>query len=173
VVSALLMVDAAATRDRDDAFAVTRVGSGWRVEVHVANVADVVPVAGTADARAFARRASMYRRSGTTPMLGPEVEAATTLVPGVDRRTVRFDIELDHAAAVTKTTLSRSWTQGRAAALTYTAAAAVLADPAAPLHAEVLAAQQLATRPTAREASAGRLAPVGRHGYAGSLPTLR
>jgi ribonuclease R len=158
VVSALLMVDAAATRDRDDAFAVTRVGSGWRVEVHVANVADVVPVAGTADARAFARRASMYRRSGTTPMLGPEVEAATTLVPGVDRRTVRFDIELDHAAAVIKTTLSRSWTQGRAAALTYTAAAAVLADPAAPLHAEVLAAQQLATLLWARRRAAGALA---------------
>lgn len=152
------MVDAAATRDRDDAFAVTRVGSGWRVEVHVANVADVVPVAGTADARAFARRASTYRRSGTTPMLGPEVEAATTLVPGLDRRTVRFDIELDHAAAVTKTTLSRSWTQGRAAALTYTAAAAVLADPAAPLHAEVLAAQQLATLLLARRRAAGALA---------------
>jgi len=66
----LLMIDGVGTRDRDDAFAVTRTRSSWQVEVHVANVADLVPRAGRADARALIRRASSYRPGGTIAMLG-------------------------------------------------------------------------------------------------------
>jgi ribonuclease R len=91
-------------------------------------------------------------------MLGPDVEAAATLAVGVDRRTVRFNIELDDTAAVTGVSVSRSSTQGRAVALTYVSAAAVLADPASALHGGVAAAQQLAAVLLARRRDAGALA---------------
>ena len=126
--------------------------------MHVANVADLVPVAGKADARAFARRVSSYRAAGTTAMLGPSVEAAATLAAGVDRRTVRFDINVDATGTVTATSISRSSTGARAVALTYTGAAAALADPASALHPGVAAAQQLATVLLGRRRDAGALA---------------
>jgi len=83
------------------------------------------------------------------------VEAAATLAAGVDRRTVRFDIDLDDTGTVTATSVSRSATGDRAVALTYVSAAADLADPASALHVGVVAAQQLAAVLLARRRDAG------------------
>ncbi|WP_394855798.1 RNB domain-containing ribonuclease [Rhodococcus opacus] len=143
----LLMVDRSGALDRDDAFAVTEVadGAGWRLEVHIAGVADVVALGSDADATAFLRRESRYLPGRTVPMLGPGTERAATLTPEADRSTLRMRADLSAGGTISGVVVDRGWVPaGRCVPADHAEIARILAAETDPLHAAVRAAHRAA-----------------------------
>jgi exoribonuclease R len=70
-----LMIDHPGTRDRDDAIWVGREGAGWRVVVHVADVASAVRLGSADDIEACRRGSTRYLPDKTIGMLPRQIEA--------------------------------------------------------------------------------------------------
>ncbi|EID81568.1 MULTISPECIES: RNB domain-containing ribonuclease [Rhodococcus] len=141
------MVDRSGALDRDDAFAVTEVadGSGWRLEVHIAGVADVVPAGSAADATAFLRRESKYLATRTVPMLGRDTERAATLTSDADRATLRVRADLSADGTISDVVVDRGWVPaGRCVPADHAEIARILAAETDPLHETVRAAHRAA-----------------------------
>lgn len=137
------MIDGPNTVDRDDAFRVQRDGSGWAAAVHIACVADIVPVGGPADRRAAQRKRTVYLPDRALPMLPRNTEHRATLHPNKPRPviTVTFHIGLDGIVSqtnITETTLTNP------VAMDYAAATAAIHDPSHPHHAMLREAHDLA-----------------------------
>lgn len=101
-------IDCADCKDMDDAVSLAKTPSGYRLAVHIADVAAYVPVGSELDIAASDRATSIYLPGLTIPML-PEVLSNNlcSLNPGVDRLTLSVIICLDHkgkviASAITK-----------------------------------------------------------------------
>jgi ribonuclease R len=102
-----LTIDAATSRDLDDALSVYPVDpddptGALRVLVHIADVAAHVPVGGAVDAEARRTGTSVYLPGWTRPML-PAIlsESALSLLPGVDRDALTVEMRLDGEGVVT------------------------------------------------------------------------
>jgi ribonuclease R len=106
---ATFTVDPATARDFDDAVSAQREGDGWRVWVHIADVAAHVRPGSPLDMEALRRANSTYVPGTVEPML-PHVlsSGACSLSPGVERLAVTAEIELDAEAIPTRTTFYRS-----------------------------------------------------------------
>jgi ribonuclease R len=106
---ATFTVDPATARDFDDAVSAQREGDGWRVWVHIADVAAHVRPGSPLDMEALRRANSTYVPGTVEPML-PHVlsSGACSLSPGVERLAVTTEIELDGAASPTRTRFYRS-----------------------------------------------------------------
>jgi ribonuclease R len=106
---ATFTVDPATARDFDDAVSAQREGDGWRVWVHIADVAAHVRPGSPLDLEALRRANSTYVPGTVEPML-PHVlsSGACSLSPGVERLAVSAEIELDGAARPTRTRFYRS-----------------------------------------------------------------
>ncbi|MDH6288051.1 ribonuclease R [Rhodococcus opacus] len=143
----LLMVDRSETLDRDDAFAVTELadGSGWKLEVHIAGVADVVALGSDADATAFLRRESKYLSRRTVPMLGRDTEQAATLTEAAERSTLRVLADLSADGVVSGVSVDRGRVPaGRCVAVDHAQITEILRSVADPLHEGVRAANDAA-----------------------------
>lgn len=142
----LLMIDTEGTRDRDDAFTVHVLPSGgWRFEVHIAAVADVVPVGSVVDRRAFERITTRYKPNRTFPMLGADAEQAATLTTAEDRPSLCIAGTITQLGLVEDVDLSRSVVRaGRCAEVSYREVASILTDPTTPLHETLCAANDAA-----------------------------
>ncbi len=106
---ATFTVDPATARDFDDAVSAQHEGEGWRVWVHIADVAAHVRPGSPLDMEALRRANSTYVPGTVEPML-PHVlsSGACSLSPGVERLAVTAEIELDAAARPTRTRFYRS-----------------------------------------------------------------
>jgi ribonuclease R len=106
---ATFTVDPATARDFDDAVSAQREGEGWRVWVHIADVAAHVRPGSPLDLEALRRANSTYVPGTVEPML-PHVlsSGACSLSPGVERLAVTAEIELDRDARPTRTRFYRS-----------------------------------------------------------------
>jgi ribonuclease R len=106
---ATFTVDPATARDFDDAVSAQREGKGWRVWVHIADVAAHVRPGSPLDMEALRRANSTYVPGTVEPML-PHVlsSGACSLSPGVERLAVSAEIELDATAVPTRTRFYRS-----------------------------------------------------------------
>jgi ribonuclease R len=106
---ATFTVDPATARDFDDAVSAQREGEGWRVWVHIADVAAHVRPGSPLDMEALRRANSTYVPGTVEPMLPHSLSSgACSLSPGVERLAVTAEIELDGDARPTRTRFYRS-----------------------------------------------------------------
>ncbi len=88
-------VDPATARDFDDAISARREGDGFRIWVHIADVAAHVKPDSGLDREALARANSTYAPGTVSPMLPESLSSgACSLRPGVERLAVTAEIEL-------------------------------------------------------------------------------
>jgi ribonuclease R len=106
---ATFTVDPATARDFDDAVSAQREGDGWRVWIHIADVAAHVRPGTPLDLEALRRANSTYVPGTVEPMLPHALSSgACSLSPGVERLAVTAEIELDAAVRPTCTRFYRS-----------------------------------------------------------------
>lgn len=105
-----LTIDHEDCRDMDDAVSLTRTPAGYRLAVHIADVAAYVPLGSALDQAASYRATSIYLPHLTVPML-PKVLSnnVCSLNPRVPRNTLSVIIHLDENGEV----LSSEITKGR------------------------------------------------------------
>ncbi|HWP32656.1 MAG TPA: ribonuclease R family protein [Solirubrobacterales bacterium] len=102
-------VDPATARDFDDAVSAQREGEGFRLWIHIADVAAHVPPGSPLDLEARRRANSTYAPGAVEPMLPRALsEDACSLASGVERLAVTAEIELGGAGATTSARFYRS-----------------------------------------------------------------
>jgi ribonuclease R len=102
-------VDPASARDFDDAVSAQREGDGYRVWIHIADVAAHVKPGSPIDREARRRANSTYVPGAVEPMLPHALSSeACSLSPGVERLAVTAEIELGPDARPRRTSFYRS-----------------------------------------------------------------
>jgi ribonuclease R len=98
-------VDPVTARDHDDAISLERLpGRGWKLSVHIADVAHYVRPGTPLDQEAYLRGTSVYFPERVVPMLPHELSShICSLVEGQDRLTQTVVIDLDAEGRVGKT----------------------------------------------------------------------
>ena len=121
-----LTIDPDDARDFDDAISVSDEPGGWRVWVHIADVAAYVEPGSELDRWARARAFSTYLPGRVSPMLPEALSAgACSLQPGRDRLTLTVETHVTRAGAVGEPSMYRSVIRS-SARLTYAEAARLL-----------------------------------------------
>jgi len=152
-----VMIDAETTVDRDDAIWIEPSGDGYDVWVHIARVADHVPVGLPADLEARRRVHTRYRAEYTKRMLPEPVEARATLEAGRVNETFAVRLHADAEGRVREVhlgpgRLTRSW------AMTHGEAAQAAAEPSHPLHSTLALALRFANTMLSARRATGALA---------------
>src|SRR6266480_4554806 len=125
----IVTIDPDDARDFDDAIQVEKTNSGWRLGVHIADVAAYVEPGSALDREARGRGNSVYLPDHVIPML-PEglSNGVCSLNPGVDRLTHSVFIHFDKHGVVKSARFGRSVIRS-AHRLTYKEAYAILKAP--------------------------------------------
>jgi ribonuclease R len=102
-------VDPATARDFDDAVSARREGEGFRLWIHIADVAAHVVSGGRLDREAHERANSTYAPGTVAPMLPRSLsDEACSLNPGVERLAVTAEIALSAGGEVASSAFYRS-----------------------------------------------------------------
>ncbi len=97
----LITIDGARTRDRDDALHIERTADGYRVGVHIADVARYLPPDSLLFREAAQRISSIYFADGQIPMLPPSIsEGLCSLLLNEERPVMSFLADLTPAGEV-------------------------------------------------------------------------
>jgi len=122
----IVTVDPDDARDFDDAIHVEKIGSGWRLGVHIADVAAYVEPDSPLDREARRRGNSVYLPDRVIPMLPERLSnGVCSLNPGVDRLTHSVFIHFDKHGNAKSARFARSLVRS-ARRLTYKQAYAIL-----------------------------------------------
>ena len=125
----VVTIDPDDARDFDDAIHVEKVGSGWRLGVHIADVAAYVEPDSPLDREARRRGNSVYLPDRVIPMLPERLSnGVCSLNPGVDRLTHSVFIHFDKRGTVKSARFAHSVIRS-ANRLTYKQAYAILTAP--------------------------------------------
>src|SRR5437899_1514546 len=125
----IVTIDPDDARDFDDAIHVEKTGSGWRLGVHIADVAAYVRPGSALDREARRRGNSVYLPDRVIPMLPERLSnGVCSLNPGVDRLTHSVFIHFDKHGVVKSARFARSVIRS-AHRLTYKQAYAILTSP--------------------------------------------
>ncbi|WP_100475755.1 RNB domain-containing ribonuclease [Mycobacteroides abscessus] len=154
-----LMIDAASSRDLDDAFTLRPTkGGGWYAQIFIAAAADLIAPGGAADTRARQRIQSKYLPRTTIPMLGPDIEQAGTLSDTQERMALAIAIDFDPAGICRNIQVSRTvLPPGRCLRVCYEQVPEALEDPHHDLHEQLLAAHNLSQTLLASRRASGAL----------------
>lgn len=158
----VLTIDPDDAKDHDDAVFVERRGDGWRLSVHIADVAHYVRPGSALDKEARHRGNSTYLADRVIPMLPFKLSAdVCSLRAGVDRLAHSAFIEFDHAGKIRKASFAKSVIHVKAR-LTYRQAHAILQGRKVPgfapeVHAQVREGWELASLLRKRRFAAGSL----------------
>jgi len=151
-------IDPETARDFDDAVSLEKVSGGWKLSVHIADVAHFVPRNSVIDVEALHRGNSIYLVDRVVMMLPTELTTRIcSLNPHVDRLAHTVEILLDETGAMVSAETCRSIIHSDAR-LTYEQVQALFdgtPDPAIPAN---VAAAIGALRPLARATRARRIA---------------
>ncbi len=110
-----LTIDPDDARDFDDAVSIEEISGGWRIGVHIADVAHYVQPDSALDREAYERGTSVYLVDRVIPMLPTRLSNnLCSLKPKVDRLTMSCVVELAKDGAVTKFELANSIIHSRA-----------------------------------------------------------
>jgi ribonuclease R len=124
-------IDPETARDHDDAVGIERLKDGWRLAVHIADVAHYVGEGGALDEEAYARGTSVYFPDRVVPMLPHALSSdVCSLVEGQDRLTQTAVLDLDRDGRVRKTAFHDGVIRS-AARLSYQQAQAIVDGDAA------------------------------------------
>jgi ribonuclease R len=127
----IVTIDPDDARDFDDAIHVEKTGSGWRLGVHIADVAAYVEPNSPLDREARRRGNSVYLPDRVIPMLPERLSnGVCSLKPGVDRLTHSVFIHFDKRGSAKSARFTRSVIRS-AHRLTYKQAYAILKAPPA------------------------------------------
>ena len=127
----VITVDPATARDHDDAISLERHGEGWRLGVHIADVAHYVRRGTLLDQEAYQRGTSVYFPETVVPMLPHALSShICSLVEGKDRLAQSVLIDLDAKGRVQKAEFHDSVIRS-AAKLSYQEAQAIVDGDAA------------------------------------------
>src|SRR5881394_3638539 len=122
----IVTIDPDDARDFDDAIHVEKTGSGWRLGVHIADVAAYVEPGSALDREARRRGNSVYLPDRVIPMLPERLSnGVCSLNPGVDRLTHSVFIQFDKNGVAKSARFARSVIRS-AHRLTYKQAYAIL-----------------------------------------------
>jgi len=125
----IVTIDPDDARDFDDAIQVEKIGSGWRLGVHIADVAAYVEPDSPLDREARRRGNSVYLPDRVVPMLPERLSnGVCSLKPGVDRLTHSVFIQFDKRGSAKSARFTRSVIRS-AHRLTYKQAYAILTAP--------------------------------------------
>lgn len=92
-----ITIDPLTAKDFDDALSIEPLGKGWRLQVHIADVAHFVREGTSLDRDARERSTSVYPVDRVVPMLPEKLSAdLCSLRPREDRLTVTAEIDFDH-----------------------------------------------------------------------------
>ncbi len=112
-------IDPATAKDFDDAISIDETKNGWRVGVHIADVAHYVTPGSKLDEEGYQRATSVYLVDRVIPMLPPRLSNnMCSLKPNVDRLTMSCLAEIDKQGKITRFELCNSVIHSRAR-LTY------------------------------------------------------
>ena len=158
-------IDPETARDHDDAVGIERRGDGgYRLAVHIADVAHYVREGGALDQEAYLRGTSVYFPDRVVPMLPHALSSdVCSLVEGQDRLTQSVVIDLDAAGRVEKTAFHDGVIRS-AARLSYQQAQAIVDGDA-----EARAALRAARRPRSWPWTSSRSSCGARRYERGSL----
>jgi len=127
----IVTIDPDDARDFDDAIQVEKIGSGWRLGVHIADVAAYVEPGSPLDREARRRGNSVYLPDRVIPMLPERLSnGVCSLKPGVDRLTHSVFIQFDKRGSAKSAQFTRSVIRS-AHRLTYKQAYTILTAPPA------------------------------------------
>lgn len=126
----IVTIDPDDARDFDDAIEVERTpGGGWRLGVHIADVAAYVTPGSALDREAYKRGNSVYLPDGVIPMLPERLSnGVCSLNPGVNRLTHSVFLEFTKDGRTKATRFGRTVIRS-ARRLTYKEAYAILKSP--------------------------------------------
>jgi ribonuclease R len=125
----IVTIDPDDARDFDDAIHVERIGSGWRLGVHIADVAAYVEPDSPLDREARRRGNSVYLPDRVIPMLPERLSnGVCSLNPGVDRLTHSVFIHFDKHGTAKSARFAHSVIRS-AHRLTYKQAYSILTSP--------------------------------------------
>jgi ribonuclease R len=125
----IVTIDPDDARDFDDAIQVEKTNTGWRLGVHIADVAAYVEPGSALDREARGRGNSAYLPDRVIPMLPERLSnGVCSLNPGVDRLTHSVFIHFDKHGVVKSARFGRSVIRS-AHRLTYKQAYAILTSP--------------------------------------------
>ncbi|MEA3188902.1 MAG: ribonuclease, partial [Chthoniobacter sp.] len=126
----IVTIDPDDAKDFDDAIHVERVGDGWRLGVHIADVSHYVRPGSALDREAFERGNSVYLVDRVIPMLPEKLSnGVCSLKPHVDRLTQSVFIDFTRAGKIKSARFGRSVIRS-AHRFTYKEAFAALQKPA-------------------------------------------
>src|SRR5581483_3607515 len=125
----VVTIDPDDARDFDDAIQVERTANGWRLGVHIADVAAYVEAGSALDREARRRGNSVYLPDRVIPMLPERLSnGVCSLKPGVDRLTHSVFIDFDRSGSVKSARFTRTVIRS-AHRLTYKQAYRILTAP--------------------------------------------
>src|SRR5436305_2624741 len=125
----IVTIDPDDARDFDDAIQVEKTNTGWRLGVHIADVAGYVEPGSALDREARRRGNSVYLPDRVIPMLPERLSnGVCSLNPGVDRLTHSVFMHFDKNGSVKSARFGRSVIRS-AHRLTYKQAFAILSSP--------------------------------------------
>lgn len=102
-------IDDIETGDIDDALSLEQIPGGWRIGIHIADVAELVRDSDPLDTEAFRRGQTLYMPDRRIPMLPESISCdAASLVAGQIRPAVSVMVEVDDSAYVRTFKLTRS-----------------------------------------------------------------
>ncbi len=128
----VVTIDPDDAKDFDDAIHVERLGTGWRLGVHIADVSHYVQPGSALDAEARKRGNSTYLADRVVPMLPERLSnGICSLKGGVDRLTFSAFIDFDAHGKVRSARFARTVIRS-AARMTYRQAFAILEDKPVP-----------------------------------------
>ncbi|HEX4708418.1 MAG TPA: ribonuclease R [Candidatus Udaeobacter sp.] len=105
----IVTIDPDDARDFDDAIHVEKIKDGWRLGVHIADVAAYVEPGGALDREARRRGNSVYLPDRVIPMLPERLSnGVCSLNPGVDRLTHSVFLDFDKHGVVKRARFGRS-----------------------------------------------------------------
>lgn len=108
-------IDPAGSTDLDQAMALERVGSGYRVRYAIADVGGFVRPGGPMDRDAHARGLTLYCPDTRVPLTPPVLsEGAASLLPGVDRPAAVWSMRLDAGGDCVDVEVRRALVRSRA-----------------------------------------------------------
>jgi ribonuclease R len=121
-------IDGEKARDFDDAISIARVKSGYRLWVHIADVANYVREDTMLDENAYARGTSVYLPDRVIPMLPMALSnGICSLNPDVDRLTLTCEMDISPAGDIVRYDIYESVINSNER-MTYTAVREILAD---------------------------------------------
>ena len=109
-----MTIDCDDTHDMDDAVSLEETPNGYRLGVHIADVASYVEPCSPLDYEAMKRGTSIYLPDRTIPMLpGILSEELCSLNPGADRRAISVMISIDKSGNVIEYSISKTLIRSR------------------------------------------------------------